>query len=170
MGEESLASTRIRSPDRPASIQSLYRLRYPSPYIFNYLFKTFNSSFRILYHNYHNNHLKTFRIRGDVPCTPNLLRLLLILVDELKIFVYPLLIYIHFSFLRLAIHIVFRINIYVRNSRHIQVLNCLIKWHFKKVRNISLYSTAEHFFYVEHFSHNCSVLLCCWIWHVYFIL
>jgi len=49
------------------------------------------------------------------------------LVDKLKIFVYPLLIYIHFSFLRLAIPIVFRINIYVRNSRHIQVLNCLIK-------------------------------------------
>jgi len=127
MGEETLAPTRIRSPDRPARSQSLYHLRYPGPYIFSYLFKTYNSSFRILYHNYHNNHLKTFRIHGDVPCTANLLRLSLILVDKLKIFVYPLLIYIHFSFLRLAIPIVFRINIYVRNSRHIQVLNCLIK-------------------------------------------
>jgi hypothetical protein len=86
MGEETLAPTSIRSPDLPARSESLYRLRYPGPYIFSYLFKTSSSSFRILYHNYHNNHLKTFRIQGDDPCTPNLLRLLLILVDELKIF------------------------------------------------------------------------------------
>ena len=29
MGKENLASTRIRSPDRPARSESLYRLRYP---------------------------------------------------------------------------------------------------------------------------------------------
>jgi hypothetical protein len=86
MGEEILAPTKIQSPDRPARSESLYHLRYPGPYIFSYLRKTFCSSFRILYHNYHNNHLKTFRIHGDVPCMPNLLKLLLILVDELKIF------------------------------------------------------------------------------------
>jgi hypothetical protein len=86
MGEKTLTPTRIRSPDRPACSESLYHLRYPGPYIFNYLFKYSSSSFRILYHNYHNNHLKTSRIHGDLPCTPNLLRLLLILVDELKIF------------------------------------------------------------------------------------
>ena len=31
-GVENLAPTRIRSPDLPARSESLYRLRYPSPY------------------------------------------------------------------------------------------------------------------------------------------
>ena len=31
MGAENLASTGIRSPDRPARSESLYRLRYPGP-------------------------------------------------------------------------------------------------------------------------------------------
>ena len=70
----------------PQTVQPVYHLLSPGPYVFSRLFKTFNSNFRIHYHNYHNNHLKNFRIQGDVPCTPNLLRLLLLLVDELKIF------------------------------------------------------------------------------------
>ena len=86
MGEEILSPTRIRSPNLPARSEPLHHLRYPGPYIFSYLFKTFSSSFRILDHNYHNNHLNTFRIHSGVPRTPNLLRLLLILVGELKIF------------------------------------------------------------------------------------
>jgi hypothetical protein len=99
IGKETLASTRIRSTDRPTRSQSLYHLRYSGPYIFSYLFKTFKSSFRILYHNYHNNHLKAFRIHGDVPCTSNLLRLLLILVEEQKIFcVSPVNLYTLFLF------------------------------------------------------------------------
>ena len=32
-GAENLASTGIRSPDRPACIQSLYRLCYPGPFV-----------------------------------------------------------------------------------------------------------------------------------------
>ena len=32
MGAENLAPTGIRSPDRPARSESLYRLSYPSPY------------------------------------------------------------------------------------------------------------------------------------------
>jgi hypothetical protein len=34
-GAENLAPTRIRSPDRPARSESLYRLRYPGPYFSN---------------------------------------------------------------------------------------------------------------------------------------
>jgi len=38
-GEENLAPTGIRSPDRPASIESLYRLRYLGPiYIYIYIY------------------------------------------------------------------------------------------------------------------------------------
>jgi hypothetical protein len=33
-GAENLAPTEIRSPDRPARSQSLYRLRYPAPRVF----------------------------------------------------------------------------------------------------------------------------------------
>ena len=33
-GAENLAPTRIRSPDRPASSVSLYRLSYPGPLLF----------------------------------------------------------------------------------------------------------------------------------------
>ena len=32
-GAENLAPTGIRSPDRPASSESLYRLSYPGPYM-----------------------------------------------------------------------------------------------------------------------------------------
>jgi len=34
---ENLDPTRIRSPDRPARSQSLYRLRYPGPHMNTYL-------------------------------------------------------------------------------------------------------------------------------------
>jgi hypothetical protein len=34
-GAENLAPTGIRSPDRPARSESLYRLRYPGPRILN---------------------------------------------------------------------------------------------------------------------------------------
>ena len=37
-GPEILASTGIRSPDRPASSESLYRLRYSDPYIYIYIY------------------------------------------------------------------------------------------------------------------------------------
>jgi hypothetical protein len=38
MGAENLAPTGIRSPDRPASSESLYRLRYPNPPILNCMY------------------------------------------------------------------------------------------------------------------------------------
>jgi hypothetical protein len=42
MGAENLASTGIRSPDRPSRSQSLYRLSYPGPHNFkHFLIKFF---------------------------------------------------------------------------------------------------------------------------------
>jgi len=36
MGKENLAITRIQSPDHPDCSQSLYRLHYPGPLIFDF--------------------------------------------------------------------------------------------------------------------------------------
>ena len=44
IGAESLAPTRIRSPDRPARSVSLYRLSYPGPQIVMYLQNILQSS------------------------------------------------------------------------------------------------------------------------------
>ena len=48
-GAENLAHTGIRSPDRPARIQSLYRLSYPAPM---YVATTMIFSFKLMCHAY----------------------------------------------------------------------------------------------------------------------